>query len=100
MHRRARTALTFLAGGLVGAMVAVPAVASAATGPSHTAARPAAPASQAVQSAVPDPQRDRMADQCRQTMRTPQMRRMHQQMMNDRTPDSMMNSSMMGGRAS
>lgn len=37
MRSRARTALTLLAGGLVGGIVAVPVVADAAPGPSHTA---------------------------------------------------------------
>lgn len=100
MHRRARTAVTFLAGGLVGAVIAVPAVASAAPGPRHSAARPAVPVSQTSGPAVSGQQLNRMTDQCRQVMRTPQMQRLHQQMMNGRAPDSMMKGSMMGGATS
>ena len=106
MRRPTRTAVTFLAGGLAGAAIALPAVAIAAPTTGYQTPRPAATSDQARPgsyagngmnggSPMTGQQAARMVDQCQQVMQTPQMQTMRQQM-SQHMDDSMMNGSMMG----
>jgi len=110
MQLSTRSALIFISGGLVGAVLAVPAIADAATTQSPNSGRPTADAAPGAPKPQPNesgtrggppmtssPQMTGMAEHCKQVMMTPQMQKTHHQMMSQQMGQPMMGNSMTGG---